>query len=89
MRSTIIVLSALALTACAGNKPKQPIEQPAKIIEVPVKVYVPIDPKLTEPCPIATGKLSDVIEVARKRKAALEQCNAQLKAISKQQGSPQ
>lgn len=84
-----LAIIALALTACAGNKPKQPIEQPAKVISVPVKVYVPIDQKLTEPCPIATGKLSDVIEVARKRKAALEQCNAQLKAIGKQQGAPQ
>lgn len=84
-----ILLIALALTGCASNKPKEPVQQLARVVEVPVKVYVPIEAKLTEPCEIASGKLSDVIEVARKRKAALEQCNGKLDAIRKVQGKPQ
>lgn len=88
MSRAIIVLIALALTGCPKVGDVKPVEQPAKVISVPVKVYVPIDAALTESCPIATGKLADVIEVARKRKASLEACNAKLDAIRKQQGAP-
>lgn len=49
--------------------------------------YVPIPAKLTQPVPIAEGKLPEVIEVARERKAQLQQCNASLEAIGKIQGT--
>lgn len=87
MSRAAVVLISLALVGCAGNKAKQ-IAQPAQIIEVPVKVYVPIDDKLTEPCPIATGSLSEMPEVARKRLKSLEQCNADKAAIRAKQGKP-
>lgn len=82
----IVAIAALAVAGCATRKPLV-VKQPGKIIEVPVKVYVPIPDNLTAPCPIAEGKVADVLEVARKRRASLEACNAQLKAIRSVQGS--
>lgn len=87
MSRAAIVLIALALTACQSNKPLV-VKQPGKIIEVPVKVYVPIPDNLTAPCPIAEGKVAEVLEVARKRRASLEACNADKSAIRKIQGKP-
>lgn len=87
MSRAAIVLIALALTACQSNKPLV-VKQPGKIIEVPVKVYVPIPDNLTAPCPIADGKVAEVLEVARKRRASLEACNADKDAIRKIQGQP-
>lgn len=86
MRIAAMLAIAAMLTACQSNKPLV-VKQPGKIIEVPVKVYVPIPDNLTAPCPIAEGKVADVLEVARKRRASLEACNAQLKAIRSVQGS--
>lgn len=67
---------ALALVACAHK----PIIE-ARVVELPVTKFVPIDAALLVPCAIAEGPLSRVIDVARERKAALETCNGQLEAI--------
>ena len=87
MRQLFVLLIVVAVAGCATRKPLV-VKQPGKIIEVPVKVYVPIPDNLTAPCPIAEGKVGEVLEVARKRRASLEACNAQLKAIRKIQGQP-
>lgn len=87
MRIAAMLAIAAMLTACQSNKPLV-VKQPGKIIEVPVKVYVPIPDNLTAPCPIADGKVADVLEVARKRRASLEACNADKSAIRKIQGKP-
>ena len=87
MRQLFVLLIVVAVAGCATRKPLV-VKQPGKIIEVPVKVYVPIPDNLTAPCPIAEGKVAEVLEVARKRRASLEACNAQLKAIRSVQGKP-
>ena len=87
MRIAAMLAIAAMLTACQSNKPLV-VKQPGQLIEVPVKVYVPIPDNLTAPCPIAEGKVGEVLEVARKRRASLEACNADKAAISKIQGQP-
>lgn len=87
MRQLFVLLIVVAVAGCATRKPLV-VKQPGKIIEVPVKVYVPIPDSLTEPNPIAEGKVSDVLEVARKRRASQEACNADKAAIRKIQGQP-
>lgn len=52
-----------------------------EIVELPVTKFVPIKADLLVPCAIAEGPLSQVIDVARERKAALVACNGQLDAI--------
>ncbi len=74
---------ALGLLILAGCGPVKP-----DVVEVPVTKFVPIDSALLVPCAIATGPLSEVIQVARDRKAALEVCNAQLEAIRELQPQP-
>lgn len=84
MSRTVGLLIALAaLAACA---------KPATVYEpVPVTeeflVYVPVPEKLTEPLPIATGPLKECPDVARKRRAALEQCNADRAEVRSLQGT--
>lgn len=87
MRQLFVLLIVLAVAGCATRKPLV-VKQPGQIIEVPVKVYVPIPDNLTAPCSIAEGKVAEVLEVARKRRASLEACNAEKAAIRKIQGKP-
>ena len=83
----LIVAAVLTLAACTPPQAQRP-DPPPKIVEVPVKVYVPVPDDLTEPCPIAKGKLSEIPKVARARRASLESCNADKAAIRKIQGTP-
>lgn len=69
-------LLTLLLAGCAST----PVIQ-AEVVELPVTKFVPIDSSLLVPCAIAEGPLSQVIDLARERKAALETCNGQLEAI--------
>ena len=87
-RGLLIAACVLLLGACQkGNV--RPVGPPAaSFIEVPVEVYVPIPESLTAPCPIARGKLSQIPVVSRDRKASLEKCNADKKAIREIQGKP-
>lgn len=87
MRQLFALLIVVAVAGCATRKPLV-VKQPGKVIEVPVKVYVPIPDNLTAPCPIASGRLSEVLVVARKNVASLEACNADKAAIRKIQGQP-
>jgi hypothetical protein len=72
----------LILVVVAGCAPVAP--KPPKIVEVPVTVYVPVPPELTEPVAIALPKsrtVDEAVRVARERRASLEQCNGQLEQI--------
>jgi hypothetical protein len=78
----------LGLAACTGNVRKPAPETVERVISVPTKVYVPIDPKYTKRAPIAEGPLRQAPQVARDRKRALEICYGQLETIEQIQGTP-
>lgn len=84
----LIGLAVLALTGCPGVVRQAPPQTVERVIEVPVKTYVPIDKDLTRRAPIAKGPLSKAPMVARERRKALEQCYIQLGTIEKIQGTP-
>jgi len=81
-----IVCSAVMLAGCA-TRPVT-IREPIEVIRY---VYVPIDASLTAACPIAMPRNdggSELLRVARERRKALEQCNADKRAIRGVQGTP-
>lgn len=85
MRLLAIAL-CVALTACQTVKPTPPA---ATVIEKPVKVFVPIGRDLTARCPWPkSGKPSQSLEVARKRRECLEQYERQFDGIEKVEGKP-
>lgn len=87
-RLLIVALLSLALVACRNDVRAPGPNTVERIVEVPVKVYVPIDKKYTKRCPIAEGPLREIPSVSRERKKALEVCNGQLETIEKVQGTP-
>ena len=83
-------LSSLFLVACGrqGIKSDLPVTA-GGIVEVPVEVYVPIDPSLTAKCSWrAEAPLEVMPSVARERKKCLEFYEANIGAISNAQGKP-
>lgn len=86
MQHAVRLLSAaalLALTACASTD-KRELPPAVEVVELPVSRYVEVSAavrKLLAPCPIATGPLRDVVEVARLRREQLEACNGDKAAI--------
>lgn len=71
------IAALLALSAC-GTAGKRQAPPPVEVVEIPVSRYVEVSAavrKLLAPCPIATGPLRDVVEVARLRREQLEACN--------------
>jgi hypothetical protein len=76
----------ILLAGCAGRETK-PDPGAGDAVELPVTKFLPIDAALLVPCAIATGPLSQVVEVARARRESLETCNGQLDAIRKLQES--
>jgi hypothetical protein len=87
-RLLILAALLLCLTACPGNVRKPGPETIERVISVPTKVYVPIDPKYTKRALIAEGPLRQAPQVARDRKKALEICYGQLETIEQIQGTP-
>lgn len=84
-----LLIAALALLATAcGPVREAPPRTVERIVEVPVKVYVPIDPKYTRRPAIPEGPLREIPRVARERKKALEICYGNLETIEKLQGTP-
>lgn len=87
-RIVAIVALTVSLTGCPFSNPAV-IRQP---VEVTRYVYVGIDKALTAPCPVAMPRNNggkELLRVSRERRQALEGCaNAQLKAISRVQGTP-
>lgn len=75
-----LLIAVAALTGCQ----RAPVKPAPQIVHVPITRYVPIPRELTAPVPIeepATRTVAEAVRVARARKAALQQANAQLKAI--------
>ena len=82
-------LALLVLAGCKSAGATQPDVPVSTVIEVPVKVYVPIEANLTKRCPWPLGaKPSQAVEVAKKRRECLEAYERQLDAIGKVQGQP-
>jgi hypothetical protein len=89
MRTTLIAAVAAALLSACGSAPmKRPPPAPA-LVEVVVKVFVPIDPELTRPCVWRpSAPLEEIPSVARERKKCLQFYEANLDAIRRVQGGP-
>lgn len=81
--------AVLLLSACAGM-PAEKTHAPAPaVIEIPVHVYVPIDPAMTKRCDWPRkAKPSKALDVGNQRKACLTRYEIQLDAIEKVQGKP-
>ena len=80
-----IVGAILSLGGCATIPPAP------KVISVSVPTYVPIPVQLSADCPIAMPKdltEGELYRTARERRAELEACNADKKAIRGLSGSP-
>lgn len=90
MRLLLCLLLVLGTSACGPVKEAPPPAVPATtVVEVPVKVYVPIDKKYTKRCAwVADGAIDDIFEVARGRKACLERYEINHDAIDRIQGTP-
>jgi hypothetical protein len=87
MRAIVIAAAAL-LAACQSAQPKQNPPPPA-VLNVPVAIYVPIDPALRKRCSWERdGKPSAVFEVSNGRKRCLVQYEIQLDGIDQVQGKP-
>lgn len=85
MRSRVGLLILFpALAGCPLVKDAAPAVQ---LVEVPVRQYVNVPPELLKRCDWPKkAKLADVIEVARKRRACLEQYEGQFDGIGKLSG---
>lgn len=81
-RRSLILLALLVLAA--GCCPKPEATRPV-VVEVERRVVVPLPAELLVEHPVVSGPLSECPAVAAARKSALEQCNAQLRAIGKAQ----
>lgn len=86
----LLWLPSILLAACGRQAIKPDIPTtPAGIVEVPVQVFVPIDPDLTEKCEWReTAPLEVMPSVARERKKCLQFYEANLDAIQRVQGKP-
>ena len=88
MRLTLLSLAFL-LTACGGKNVQPDPPSAANVVEVKVPTYVPIPGRLTERCKWPkTGKPSQAVEVARKRKTCLEFYERNDDATEAIQGKP-
>lgn len=85
MRGRVGLLILLpALAGCPLVKDTPPV---VKLVEVPVRQYVAIPDALLKRCAWPKkAPLHDVIEVARKRRACLEQYEGQIDGIGKLMG---
>lgn len=88
----LLPIALVLLAACGRDnvRPDLPGDGHAVVPEVVIverRVYVPIDPALTEPLAIAEGSITQCFDVAAQRRAALEVANARLREIAAIQGT--
>jgi hypothetical protein len=84
---TLALLAAFLTTGATCQRRDDPIPPPLEHTVTVERVYVPIPAELTRPCPAASGRLREVIRVARQRRAAVEDCNARMTEIRGIQGT--
>lgn len=90
MRRALAIATTLLLGAC-GHTPERVPNPPAPaIIKVPVRVYVPIPPTMTQRCSwVREGELpSEVFAVTEGRKRCLLRYEAQLDTVEAVEGRP-
>ena len=88
MRLLMLGLS-IFIVGCGAHATKAPAPGPAVIIEKPVKVYVPIDPKLRTRCQWERDVLpSQSIAATKRRGECLEHYERNLDGIDRVQGKP-
>lgn len=83
-RRLLTAAALLALAACSTTTVPREAPPAVEVVEIPVSRYVEVSTamrKLLAPCPIATGPLRDVVEVARLRREQLEACNGDKAAV--------
>jgi hypothetical protein len=87
----LIALALVALLAGCPGMTRPDLPKAGAVVPKPVvierRVYVPIDPQLTAPEPVAEGPVHEMPEVSAQRKAALLRANAKLRAIAAKQGT--
>ena len=84
-----LMCGALALLVACGREGVKSNPPAPKVIEMPVRVYVPIDPKMTKRCDWPkNGKPSQAMDVGNKRKTCLTRYEAQFDTIESVQGKP-
>lgn len=87
MRLHVIALASVLVLAGCGKAVKPCVPAPPIIVEVPVRTFVPLDPKLTTRCKwTKEAPPSEVFSVSRGRKTCLEQYEGQFGAIEAVQG---
>jgi len=80
----LIGYALAALLACSSTPPARP--EPPQVVEVPVVRYIELPAYLLQDCPIAEGRLAEVIDVANARKASLVACNGHKAELRRLQG---
>jgi hypothetical protein len=73
-----VLIGLVLLVGCA----KQSVVP--SVVKVPIVQYVAVPTELTKPCPVTEPTdrtVGEAVRIARARRAALEQCNAQLDGI--------
>lgn len=81
-RHGLLIGLAVVMLAGCGEKVTKPVVP--KVVETTVTKYVPLDPELTEDCPIAmpdNRTVSEAVRIARARRASLEDCTDRMRKI--------
>lgn len=81
MRRYPAALIALALAGCASQPEKPSLPQ---VVHVPVVKLVPVDARLTQPCPVKRANartVEAVVAAYNANVAALEDCDARMGEI--------
>ncbi len=87
MRLPILALLAL-LAGCQSAQTKAPAKpESIQFVDKPIPYYVQVDPELTKPFAIPTGKPSEAFDILSQRKIIIQRCNIRLETIGKIQGT--
>lgn len=81
MRRAPLIAIALVLAGC-NHVP--PVPEPPKVVHVPVREFVAIDPALTADCasvPKMANTYGEAVRLANARKRALEECTKRMREI--------
>jgi hypothetical protein len=71
----LLTVAALGMLLAGASCQKRDAPRPGSEHDTVVEKFKPLDPELLVDCPVAEGPLREVINVAKLRKDALEECN--------------